>query len=189
MRRTGWLVLIFGTGLVASNIIPPDERCVTAIYNAYDYISFAGSPPAGFWGTRCLNPLKVTSIYASTEVHCSSSAQAAGLSQLATLCRQVAHLELIPRDKLATNLTSDQIQRMRVVDYEEISRHQRIDAPVILSSAYYSRTFQTIVGFYLLSPIYDVLILVSSRMLGNSKPGHIMRTGRSEHTRLLSSDE
>ncbi|KAI9039537.1 ferric reductase family protein [Aspergillus affinis] len=144
MRETSWLVLIFGTGLVTSNLIPPDERCVTAIYNAYDYISFAGSPSVGFWDTRCLNPLKVTSTYASAEVHCSSSEQAAGLSQLATLCRQVAHLDLISRDKLATNLTGDRIQRMRVVNYQEIPRHLRLDAPVILSPSYYSRTFQTI---------------------------------------------
>ncbi|PLB47489.1 FRE family ferric-chelate reductase [Aspergillus steynii IBT 23096] len=144
MRGLCWLLLVSNIYLGASSIIPSDERCVTAIYTAYGYINFAGSPSVGFWDTRCLNPLKVTSIYASSQVHCSPSEQAAGLSQLATLCREVAGLDLIPRDQLAANLTETAIQRMQVVGYGEIPRNLPLDAPVVLSTSHYDRTFRTI---------------------------------------------
>lgn len=159
MHVSAWLTLILNFGLVASGIVPSDERCVTAIYTAYGYITFAGSPSVGFWDTRCLNPLKVTSIYASSQVYCSPSEQVAGLSQLATLCRQVAHLDLIPRDQLAINLTQDVVQHMRTVEYLEIPRHTLLDTPVLLSSSHYDRTFRTIVRFQPPSFIWPSLIL------------------------------
>lgn len=179
MRASWSLALILNAYPVVSSIIPSDERCVTAIYTAYGYITFAGSPSVGFWDTRCQNALKVTSIYASTQVHCSDSEQAAGISQLAALCRQIPHLDLIPRDQLAINLTTDAIQRMRTVDYQELPGNVPVDAPILLSSSHYDRTFRTIVGSRPLSSPHVLLIAMDVRMPGNLRHGPIWYTGKS----------
>jgi ferric-chelate reductase len=97
------------------------------------------------WDTRCRNPLKVTSIYASSETYCRDSERAIGLAQLAKLCREVGHGELLSRDAVAENLTKEAIRNMRFVGYQELSPADFQGTPVLLSASYFHRMFNTIV--------------------------------------------
>jgi ferric-chelate reductase len=137
----GWLVLTLAQSVWTNQ----DERCVTAVFSAYNYISFAGFPTKGMWDTRCRNPLEVTSIYAATEIYCDEIERATGLALLAVECQELGHQELLPRDAVAENLTDDAIRNMRRVDYQELSRAQPMDVPVIISQFYFDLMFNTIV--------------------------------------------
>jgi hypothetical protein len=139
----GWLLVGCAHGVWAG--IPKDEQCVTAVYSAYNYISFAGLPPKPLWHSRCRNALKVTSIYAASELYCNEHERTIGLVQLADQCRKFGNEELLSRDEVAENLTEDAIRNMKVVDYQELSRADPIDVPVLLSELYYSLMFNTIV--------------------------------------------
>ncbi|KAL4898075.1 FRE family ferric-chelate reductase [Aspergillus ambiguus] len=144
MQSILWLCLSLYSLGTAASVLPPNQRCVTAIYTAYGYIRFSGTPAKGSWNTRCQNPLEVTSIYAASDVYCSVSQRHAGLSQLEAFCREYAGSELIPREQLAENLTDDAVRNMRVVDFGELSRKRPVDTPVLISAVYYDITFRTI---------------------------------------------
>ncbi|CRG88183.1 plasma membrane ferric-chelate reductase (Fre2), putative [Talaromyces islandicus] len=137
----GFLLL---QAVCAANIIPRNERCVTAVYTALNYVSFTGEPAVGTWKIRCRNPLVVTSIYAAAEEYCENGEQTAGLAQLNSYCQTLAHTELLTRNNVAENLTDENVRRMRVVEFGELSRAEKIDYPVLVSPAYYGRTFDTI---------------------------------------------
>ncbi|KAJ5953632.1 hypothetical protein N7454_000528 [Penicillium verhagenii] len=144
MLRLGWLVLILSARCAWGDFLPIDERCVTAIYSAYNYISFAGEPTTGMWDTRCRNPLKVTSIYAASETYCRDTERAAGLAQMASECEEFGHRELLPREAVAENLTEDAIRGMRTVSYLEMSRDEVANAPIMISASYFNRVYNTI---------------------------------------------
>jgi ferric-chelate reductase len=97
------------------------------------------------WDTRCRNPLEVTSIYAATEFYCDEIERATGLALLAVECQEFGHQDLLPRDTVAENLTDDAIRNMRKVDYQELSRAQPMDVPVVISQSYFDLMFNTIV--------------------------------------------
>ncbi|PYH96649.1 FRE family ferric-chelate reductase [Aspergillus ellipticus CBS 707.79] len=144
MQPLRWLSLLVYLALASGSLLPDNERCVTAVYTALGYISFAGEPAGGFWETRCQNPLKVTSIYASSDVYCQPEERTAGFAQLARECQEFGNLGLIPREQLAEHLTREALRRMPVAEFQEIPRNQRMKVPVLLSPSYYDRTFQTI---------------------------------------------
>ncbi|KAI9932327.1 hypothetical protein ASPWEDRAFT_182854 [Aspergillus wentii DTO 134E9] len=137
-----WLFLLIP--YVYSSTLLPEERCVTAVYTAYNYISFTGLPAEGFWETRCQNPLKVTSIYAASQVYCSPLEQFHGLNQLESFCREFGHVGLLPREQLTDNLTDDAVDRMMVVEYRQLPKKEAVDVPVLISKDYYDVTFKTI---------------------------------------------
>lgn len=145
MRSLIWLGIFIGARGVQGETLAKDELCVTAIFSAYNYISFQGDPAKGMWDARCRNPLKVTSIYASSERYCRDGERLTGLAQLAKLCQEVGHRELLSRDSVAENLTREAVRDMRVVDYLELSRADYQQSPVLLSASYYHRMFDTIV--------------------------------------------
>jgi ferric-chelate reductase len=145
MRSLAWLGILLSAWGVQGESLAKDEICVTAIFSAYNYISFQGYPAKGTWDTRCRNPFKVASIYASSEIYCRGGERKVGLAQLAKLCREVGHGELLPRDSVAENLTEKAIRNMRVVDYQELSRADFQDTPVLLSASYFHRMFNTLV--------------------------------------------
>jgi ferric-chelate reductase len=145
MRYLKWLAILCSARGVQGEFIPRDELCVTAIYSAYNYISFEGDPAMGMWDTRCRNPIKVTSIYASSQTYCRDDERLIGLAQLAKSCQEFGHSELLSRDAVAENLTKEAIRRMRIVDYLELPRGVSQHTPVLLSSSYYQRMFDTIV--------------------------------------------
>ncbi|KAK4868476.1 hypothetical protein LT330_007198 [Penicillium expansum] len=138
-----WLVLALAQGVWA-NI--EDERCVTAVYTAYNYISFAGLPTTGKgrWESSCRNPLKVASIYAASEIYCNEREREIGLTQLADQCQEFGHLELLPREAVAENLTEDAIRNMKTVDYQELPRGDPENTPVLLSASYFGLMFNTL---------------------------------------------
>ncbi|GIK05003.1 hypothetical protein Aspvir_009102 [Aspergillus viridinutans] len=127
-----------------SQIIPPNERCVTAVYTAYDYISFSGHPNKGLWAPRCQNRLRVLSIYAASTVYCSDAERETGLALLEAQCREYAGVHLIPREEFAANLSDEVISRMRVVEFRELPKKEIVDTPILISESYYSRVFRTI---------------------------------------------
>ncbi|KAL2820922.1 ferric reductase like transmembrane component-domain-containing protein [Aspergillus cavernicola] len=143
MRIFASLSLVAFTTSAASSILPVNERCVTAVSTAYTYITFTGSVSRKYLETRCQNPLEVISIYASSDVFCEPPERSTGLSQLETICRE-SGFDLIPRERLAENLTDDAIRRMRVVDYLEFPMNQPLDFPVLLSQKHYNRVFRTL---------------------------------------------
>lgn len=145
MRFLTWLGVFLSARGIQGESLAKDELCVTAIFSAYNYISFQGDPAKGMWDTRCRNPLKVISIYASSETYCRDGERAIGLAQLAKLCREVGHGELLSRDAVAENLTKEAIRTMRFVDYQELSRADFQGTPVLLSASYFHRMFNTIV--------------------------------------------
>jgi hypothetical protein len=145
MLLFGWLATAFMFRIVRGEDLPANERCVTAVYSAYNYLFFAGSPAKGMWDTRCQNPFKVASIYAASEVYCQDQERATGLAQLSAYCEQFGHRELLPREAVAENLTEDAVRNMRTVGYLEVPRTEILDTPVLLSAAYFSRMFNTIV--------------------------------------------
>lgn len=159
MRLFGWLVIALTTQWASSSDLPEEERCVTAVYSAYNYITFAGTPAKGMWDTRCQNPLKAASIYAASETYCGDRERAAGLAQLASFCEEFGHRELLSRDAVADNLTEDAIRNMRIVDYLEPSRADPVDTPVLISSSYFTRMFNTIVRLELVRPTEDAVKL------------------------------
>jgi ferric-chelate reductase len=142
----GWLALTFVQSVSANH---QDEQCVTAVFSAYNYISFAGFPTKGMWDTRCRNPLEVASIYASTEIYCDDIERVGGLARLAAECQEFGHQELLPRDAVAENLTENAIRNMRKVDYQELSRAQPVEVPVMISQSYFDLMFNTIVRYTL----------------------------------------
>ncbi|PYI23140.1 putative plasma membrane ferric-chelate reductase [Aspergillus violaceofuscus CBS 115571] len=146
MLALGGLILfiVYNTSLVASSSLPKNERCVTAIYTAYGYITFAADPDVGFWETRCHNPLEVTSIYASSDIYCRPAEREAGIAQLERSCREYGDVDLIPRERLAVNLTRDALRRMPVVKYLEIPRKHPVNTPVLLAPSHYDIVFNTI---------------------------------------------
>ncbi|PKX93593.1 ferric reductase family protein [Aspergillus novofumigatus IBT 16806] len=127
-----------------SQIIPPNERCVTAVYTAYDYISFSGHPNRGLWAPRCRNRLRVLSVYAASTVYCSDAERERGFALLEAQCREYAGVNLIPREEFAANLTDDAISRMRVVEFRELPKKETVNTPILVSESYYSRVFRTI---------------------------------------------
>lgn len=129
----------------SANIIPKNERCVTAVYTALGYVSFTGEPAVGMWNIRCQNSLMVTSVYAATEKYCEKDEQSAGLGQLNSYCQRLTHRQLLPRKNVAENLTDENVREMRVVEFQELSRSDKVDYPVLVSAAFYGRTFNTIV--------------------------------------------
>lgn len=139
-----WLVIALAHGVWANS---EDELCVTAVYTAYNYISFAGVPTTGKgkWESQCRNPLKVASIYAASEIYCNERERAVGLAQLAEQCQEFGNLELLPREAVAENLTEDAIRNMKRVDYQQLSRGEPADAPVLLSATYFDLMFNTLV--------------------------------------------
>lgn len=141
-------VVLLIQAVCAANIIPENERCVTAVYTALAYVSFTGEPAVGAWDIRCRNPLMVTSIYAAAEEYCGKYEQTAGFVQLNSYCENVAHTELLPRENVAENLTDESVRKMRVVEFHKLSRANKINYPVRISPAYYGRTFNTIVRNY-----------------------------------------
>lgn len=145
MRFLTWLGIFLASRCVQGESLAKDEICVTAIFSAYNYISFQGDPAKGMWDTRCRNPLKVASIYASSEIYCRDGEREVGLAQLGKLCREVGHGDLLPRDAVAENLTEEAIRNMRVVGYQELSRADFQYTPVLLSSTYFHRMFNTLV--------------------------------------------
>lgn len=145
MRFLRWLGVILSARGVQGETLAKDEICVTAIFSAYNYISFQGDPAKGMWDTRCRNPLKVTSIYASSERYCSDGERLTGLATLAKLCQEVGHHELLSRDAVAENLTREAVRDMKFVDYLELSRADYQQSPVLLSSSHYKRMFDTLV--------------------------------------------
>ncbi|KAJ5772635.1 hypothetical protein N7520_003164 [Penicillium odoratum] len=142
MLRLKWLVIL--SARAWGDFLPVDERCVTAIYSAYNYVSFAGEPATGMWETRCQNPLKVTSIYAASEVYCRDAERAAGLAQMASECEEFGHRQLLPREAVAENLTEDAIRNMRTVAYLEMAGDEVSDLPIMLSASYFNRMYNTI---------------------------------------------
>ena len=120
---------------------------MTAVCSAYNYISFVGLPTIGkdIWESQCRNPLKVASIYAASEIYCNERERGIGLTQLADQCREFGNLELLSRESVAENLTEDAIRNMKTVDYQELSRGEPADTPVLLSASYFDLMFNTIV--------------------------------------------
>lgn len=145
MLRPRWLVVALAFQSAWGSSLPQEEQCVTAVYSTYNYITFAGTPAGGLWDTRCQNPLKVASIYAASETYCRDSERAAGLAQLASFCEEFGHVELLPRDAVAENLTEDAIRNMRIVDYLELSRGDPVETPVLISASYFNVMFNTLV--------------------------------------------
>jgi hypothetical protein len=115
------------------------------VYTALGYVSFTGEPAVGAWNIRCHNPLMVTSIYAAAEEYCGGKEQTAGFVQLNSYCEKLTHTGLLPRENVAENLTDENVRKMRVVEFQELSRTIKTDCPVLVSPAYYGRTFNTIV--------------------------------------------
>lgn len=99
----------------------------------------------GMWDTRCRNRIKVTSTYASSQTYCRDDERLIGLARLAKLCLEFGHSELLSRDAVAENLTKEAIRKMRIVDYLELPGGVSQNTPVLLSSSYYHRMFDTIV--------------------------------------------
>lgn len=177
MLLVGWLVVALGAQGTWSSGLLEDERCVTAVYSAYNYISFTGTPAAGMWDTRCRNPLKVASIYAASEVYCQEGERATGLAQLAAFCEEFGHFQLLSRKAVAENITEDAIRNMRKVNYLELLRTDRVNTPVLLSESYFNRMFNTIVSLpKIVKRMQKRLIKI--RTPGNSKVGHIMHLGK-----------
>jgi hypothetical protein len=147
----GWwhslaVVTLLAPTVYTASIIPKNERCVTAVYTALNSLSFVGEPTVGLWPIRCQNQLKVTSIYAGAEVYCDEDERAAGFAQLNALCQESANFGFLPRQNVAENLTEDNIKQMRRVEFGEVARHEDLDYPVLVSWAYFDRTFRTIVS-------------------------------------------
>lgn len=140
------VVALLARTLDAANIIPISERCVTAVYTALNYISFVGEPTAGLWQTTCQNRLKVTSIYAASEVYCREDEILAGFTRLNNLCCDTANIELLSKHSVADNLTDERLRQMKIVDFQEVLRGELLDFPVLLSPTYYDRTFRTVVS-------------------------------------------
>lgn len=132
--------------LAFAEFLPENERCVTAVYSALNYITFAGSSSMKGWEARCRNPLEVISIYAASQVYCREEEHTAGIVQLEGLCRELGGVELLPRKQVESNLTDDAIRKMRVVEYLEIPYFEVVETPVLISQPYYDRMFRTIVG-------------------------------------------
>ncbi|KAL4920041.1 ferric reductase like transmembrane component-domain-containing protein [Aspergillus aurantiobrunneus] len=143
MRPLSYLSLTIYAASVSANILPVNERCVTSVYTAYGFITFAGSSSRKSWEPQCQNPLKVISIYASSDIFCRPAERVAGISNLEALCRG-AGFDLLSRDRLAENLTEDAVKHMPTVEYLEVPLTEPIDYPVLLSPLYYRRVFQTI---------------------------------------------
>ncbi|KAJ5704275.1 hypothetical protein N7493_011413 [Penicillium malachiteum] len=147
MLRLGWLLVALGASCAWGDYLPVDERCVTAIYSAYNYITFSGTPATGMWDTRCQNPLKVASIYAASEVYCQDADGAAGLAQMAAGCEEYGHRQLLPREAVAENLTRDALRAMRVVHYLELTRSDVMDTPIMISPSYFQQVYATIASW------------------------------------------
>lgn len=145
MLLVSCLIILLHLQNALSQIIPPNERCVTAVYTAYEYLSFSGQPNKGLWAPRCRNRLHVLSIYAASDLYCSDAEREAGFAQLDDQCRQYAGVDLIPRQEFAPNLTHEAISQMRVVEFGELPKKGPLDTPILISKSYYSRVFRTIV--------------------------------------------
>lgn len=137
-----WLLIV---PVALADVVAPSQHCVTAVYTAYNYLTFTG-PWEGFWLPKCQNPLEVISIYASSERYCRTDEQTSGFAFLQSLCQEWAHAGLIPREQVAANLTDDAIQRMRVVEFGEIPRREPVEEPILISPTYFDRTFRTVVA-------------------------------------------
>lgn len=135
-----WLFLL---PLARTETVPSNQRCVVAVYTAYNYLTFAG-PWETLWSSRCQNPLEIISIYAASDTYCPPGEIAPGIALLDSLCQELAQTDIISREQLADNLTDDAIKRMKVVEYGELPRREALDEAVLISPAYFERTFRTV---------------------------------------------
>ncbi|KAJ5552043.1 hypothetical protein N7535_000010 [Penicillium sp. DV-2018c] len=135
------LVIALAQGAWASST--ENERCVTVVSSAYNYISFTGFPSKGIW-SGCQNRLKVASIYAASDIYCNEQERSTGFSLLAKQCEGADNEGLLSREAVAEYLTDDAIRKMRRVGYQELSPGEPSDAPVIISASYFENMYKTI---------------------------------------------
>jgi hypothetical protein len=136
------LALTFGVPFTTADEVSNEERCVEAIFEAYTHLSFTGSHSQPFLVNSCLNPLRTWSIYASVKVRCGPLEIDPGLRHINESCRK-GGLSRTPYADIAPSLTEEYIRSLRVVDYEEVPKAVELDAPVLISRAYYDAAFRT----------------------------------------------
>jgi hypothetical protein len=165
----GLAFLVLFSPSLADSALKKDQYCFDAVYEAYSDLVFEGNTPDDYWNMTCTNPLKLISMYSSGITYCTEKEINSGATVLAGYCMEYGPFELIPISDFAENLTAQQLQTIRVVDYEEIPATENITVPVMLSQSYYKASYRTIV-----CSILKIIAYSSNntlRPLGSSKYG------------------
>jgi hypothetical protein len=124
-----------------------DQYCFDAIYEVISDLNFIGSSPEDRWGSNCLNPLKVGSMYAAGSRYCTEHEIEAGTEYLAELCEERGKIELLPIYLFHDNLTAEYLRRMRLIDQGEVSAKTNLTTTVMISPAYFKIAYRTVVSY------------------------------------------
>jgi hypothetical protein len=142
--RLAWLArALVIAGLVPQSVIVaaqrtrPHDGCAEAILGAYNYLTFAGNYTGPDY---CQNQLKVDSINAAFRVYCLEADLEASVVHLDTLCQhQVAPISEWVYDPA-------EVTKLRVVEFGEYRRKfDKVPVAVMISAAFYDRSYRTLV--------------------------------------------
>jgi hypothetical protein len=129
------------------------QYCADSVYETYGTINFVESSAHDYWGSVCQGPLKLTSIYASATIHCTTEEIDEGFKILAEYCTEYGEIELLPISDFQDNLTTEAIAGYRVIDASDVTPTDNLTAPVVLSNDYFTVALRTIVSLAFKYPL------------------------------------
>jgi hypothetical protein len=142
------LGLLYGVGLciatIQESLMPTNEYCLNSVSISYNYITFSGEGYNTYNGPKCLNPLRTISTYASGKTFCTDKEIDIGFDKIRKDCEK-NELEFLDWRRVVANITSDDITKMRTVDFDKIPTGQNVTEPVRLSEAFFRRVDNTLV--------------------------------------------
>lgn len=131
------ILLLAACPVSALDGITPQQACAQAVMTAYNYLSFVGNYTGQDF---CQNPLKVDSINAAFTVHCSPRDVQTSVHLLDTFCQ---HHALPASDWVYDPI---KVSQLKVVEFGDFRRKfDRLSEPVMISEAFYDRSFRTLV--------------------------------------------
>jgi len=141
------VVILFGIlAQLAWSQTPKNQICVSAVQQAYSTLEFEGPGYGSYYVTSCLNPIRIASIYVSSRRYCKPDEIVPGFEGLNGICETYGGVSILPESAVAANLTDDAIERMPVLDMEEVPTTENVTAPFIISRSWFDLSFRTTVS-------------------------------------------
>lgn len=142
------ITLLYGFGIclgtINATLMPVNEYCLHTVSTSYNYLTFAGEGYGSFFGPTCLNPLRITSTYASGKTFCTEREIDVGFEKIRKDCEKRDY-EFLDWRKVVANITDDDVVNMRVVEFEDVPSIGNLTEPVLLSKPFYQRVGNTLV--------------------------------------------
>jgi ferric-chelate reductase len=130
---------------VAAVQMKPDQICLQSIYEANNYLVFAGDDPVAIYMNACQNPLKVCSMYATGRTYCSEDEVESGAKYINETCLTYALAPILPIEQCTGeyDVGDAALNGLTRVEMGSLDVHEDL---VVLSPTYFGLTHRTLVG-------------------------------------------